>query len=134
MNGPWDLVYFKRPLTINTVYGKIHFRERAKIVKEWREAYRQIAEDQKLPKGLSYVGIEVLPVLGTRALQDAGNCIPAAKAAIDGLLDGGKHAKDAPGYGMFPDDTPEYLAWVKLHASVYEKGVNALWLRVHDLS
>lgn len=134
MNGPWDLVYFKRPLTINAVYGKIHYRERAKIVKEWREAFRLLAEEQKLPKGLSYVGIEVLPVLATRSLQDAGNCIPAAKAAIDGLLIGGKHAKDEPGYGMIPDDTPEHLAWVKLHASVYEKGVNALWIRVHDLS
>jgi crossover junction endodeoxyribonuclease RusA len=82
-----------------------------------------LAQDAGLPFGLDEVGIEALPLMGTRVLQDAANCIPAVKAAIDGLVD----------YGLIEDDSPKWLKWINCHASVYSKGVSGLWLRIHKL-
>ena len=132
MAGSWDLVYRKTdtrsgPPSINWERKLQHY-QRAKFVREWREAFRDIALVANIPKGLTYVGFEVLPIVPTRAMQDAGNCLPAAKAGIDGLIE-----RDE-GYGLIPDDSPEHVAWLLMHASVYEKGVSALWLRIHDLS
>lgn len=132
MAGPWDLWYFKEntrsgPPSINWE-RKIHPKKRAAFVREWREAFRDNAASQGLPKDLDRVGFEVLPLVPTRSLQDAGNCLPAVKAGIDGLI-----TKDK-GYGLIPDDTPRHVAWVLMYASVYEKGVSGLWVRVHDLS
>ena len=130
----WDLVFFERPFTINSVYGRMNHHQRSSLVTHWRESFKILAADAELPKGLSRIGVEALPVLATRSMQDAGGCVPAVKAAIDGLIDHDKRVKKIYGYGMIPDDGPEHLLWVTLHASVYEKGVNALWLRIHDLS
>ena len=131
VDGPWDLIYHKRPPTINWE-RKLHHHQRAKFVREWREAFIDLAEQMALPKGLSQVGFEVLPILPTRALQDAANCLPAAKAAIDGLIEKDE-GSDKHGYGLIPDDGPEFVPWIVFFASVYEKGVAALWLRVHAL-
>lgn len=93
-------------------------------MKEWREAGKELAEAAGLPKGLAHVGVEVLPVLGTRAMQDNTACLPSLKAIQDGLID----------YGLCEDDSPQYVKWTVFHSPVYKKGVNALWVRIHDLS
>jgi hypothetical protein len=132
MAGPWDLWYLRTdtrsgPPSIHWE-RKLQFYQRAAFVREWRTAFIQAATDVNLPKGLELVGIEVLPFTPTRSHQDAGNCLPAAKAGIDGLI-----ARDE-GYGLIPDDNPTHLRWLLMHASCYEKGVSGLWVRVHDLS
>lgn len=101
----------------------MHYHARAKFVLEWGSAFASLAEEQDLPKGLDVVAFEALPITGTRAFQDAGNCLPSVKAAVDGLV----------GYGLLEDDGVDWVKWITLHATVYEKGVNALWLRIIEL-
>lgn len=123
MQGPWDIAYHVRPWTTNWE-RTAHFRLRAKKVKEWRTAAFDLATEAKLPVGVDCIGVEVMAVLPTRAMQDNTACLPSYKAMQDGLVD----------YGLTEDDSPEYVKWTIFHAPVYKKGVAALWLRIHDLS
>lgn len=119
----WDLVLFEKPVSLNKE-RKMHYHTRASFVKVWLEGFMKLAEDAALPKGLGSVGFEVLPFTGTRRMQDPGNCYPSAKAAIDGLVE----------YGLIEDDDGQWVKWITFHAPVYEKGVDALWLKVVELS
>ena len=59
------------------------------------------------------VDVTVTPHLATRrGMQDVAGCFPAAKAAIDGLVDA----------GVIPDDTPEHLASLTFLAPVVGHG------------
>lgn len=123
MEGPWEIAYHVRPWTTNWE-RTAHFRQRAKKVKEWRNAAHELAQAANLPIGLDCIGVEAMAVLPTRAMQDNTACLPSYKAMQDGLVD----------YGVTLDDGPQYVKWTIFHAPVYKKGVAALWLRIHDLS
>jgi len=62
---------------------------RARIVKEWRQAFCDLARDAMLPS-MEQIEVTVQPyVLNGRYRQDVGACFPHVKAAIDGLVDAG---------------------------------------------
>lgn len=84
----WTLEYEVRPWTLNNE-RKLHHMARAKIVKEWRQAFRDLAADAMMP-AISAVEVIAQPhVLNPRYRQDVGACFPAVKAAIDGIVDAG---------------------------------------------
>lgn len=84
----WTLRYDERPWTLNKE-RTLHHMQRAKLVKEWREAFRDLAQEAMMPH-LTMVEIVAQPyVLNGRFDQDTGNCFPAVKAAVDGLVDAG---------------------------------------------
>lgn len=113
----WTLWYPSRPFTTNTE-RTWHHHQRAKIVKEWREAFWALAKEAKIPR-LTKFGVVVTPVLSGRGrTQDVAGCHPAAKAAIDGLVDA----------GIVPDDSPTYLRWILFQAP--EKGEPGLRVMV----
>jgi Holliday junction resolvase RusA-like endonuclease len=63
--------------------------QRAKLVKQWRDAFCELAQDAMVPR-LECVEICAQPyVLNGRYRQDVGNCFPSVKAAVDGLVDAG---------------------------------------------
>lgn len=109
-----------RPWTINKDRNW-HPHQRAKVIKEWREAFTILAYEAKVPK-LSYITVDIQPVLADNRLQDTGACVTAAKAAIDGIVDA----------GVIPDDNPNHLGWLKFYPPVVEKGVNGLLVKIHD--
>lgn len=86
--------YDKRPWTLNSE-RRMHRMERAKLVKEWREAFCWLARSNHLPK-LECAIILVQPCSKDKRLQDCDACHPAAKAAIDGLVDAGVLKTDGP--------------------------------------
>lgn len=129
----WDLAYHKRPLTLNWERAANRFK-RAEVTREWKKEFKALAEFIDMPKGLDAIGVEVLPICADRRLTDAGNVYTSVKAAIDGLVIGRNKDPEQHGYGVTIDDDPEHLKWITFHASIYCKGTNALWLRVHDLS
>jgi hypothetical protein len=84
----WTLTYDVRPWTLNNE-RKLHHMTRAKIVKEWRQAYCELAQKAMMP-AMSAVEVVAQPyVLNARYRQDVGACFPAVKAAIDGVVDAG---------------------------------------------
>ena len=92
---------------------------RARYTKKWREAFFLLARAQRVPS-LTAVTIEVYPLQARKPLADVVAHAPAAKAAIDGLVDA----------GVMPDDTPEYLHSVTFHPPVKGKR-NGLRLAIH---
>lgn len=107
---PIALRYERRPWTLNAERsgtGGGHFR-RAKLVKEWREVFAQLARDAGVPT-FDAICVTVYPELRHRgSMPDTAACIGAAKAAIDGLVDA----------GVIPDDGPEFV-----HRLTFERPV-----------
>lgn len=96
----WVLKYEARPWLLNyerAGAGGGHYK-RAERVREWREAYAQLVAVERVPP-LRFLHAEVLQACRDRRIPDTGSCFPAAKAAIDGLVDA----------GVLPDDGPEFV-------------------------
>jgi len=84
----WTIRYDERPWTLNKE-RTLHHMARAKLVKEWRNAFCEAAQNAMMPH-MTKVEIVAQPyVLNGRYAQDTGNCFPAVKAAVDGLVDAG---------------------------------------------
>jgi crossover junction endodeoxyribonuclease RusA len=89
----YRLTYAARPWTLNRERAINRF-ERAPLVREWRQAFRILAFQAKIPP-LDKVAVTVrLRLRAHGRPQDAGACFPAAKAAIDGLVDAGVLPED----------------------------------------
>ena len=114
----WILYFDQRPWTLNAE-RTWHYHKRAKIVKEWRDAFSLEAKDQGIPN-LNKVSVEALPILPTRRLQDPANCFPAVKAAIDGLVDA----------NVIEDDNPNFIDSIKFYSPAYVKGESGLFIKV----
>jgi crossover junction endodeoxyribonuclease RusA len=89
----WVLKYEARPWTVNSeraggARGIGGPRARADLTREWRTAFWALCLEQKIPP-LQHVHIEALQVCRDKRMPDIGACYPAAKAAIDGLVDAG---------------------------------------------
>lgn len=113
------LRYNVRPWTVNHE-RTLHHQQRAKLVKEWREAFFWLAKEQKIPR-LAEVRFVVTPYLKDRRMQDVGACLPAAKAAIDGLVDA----------GVLEDDNPKFVKFLGFNCPVVGQG-NGLELLVES--
>ena len=88
----------ERPWTTNAERSSNRW-ERARKTKEWRKAFHLLASELVIPE-LEWCEITIEPWLSNRAgMQDTGACHPAAKAAIDGLVDS----------GILKDDTPDIV-------------------------
>jgi hypothetical protein len=116
----WSLRYPERPWTANTE-RRWHHHQRAQAVRRWRSAFTILAKEATVPQLLA-VEIAVTPFLASRrGLQDVAGCFPAAKAAIDGLVDA----------GVIPDDSPAHLLSLTFQAPIVGQG-DALELVVSE--
>lgn len=88
--------YNKRPWTINAE-RRMHYQTRAALVREWRESFMILARANSVPIYDKAVLI-VQPHHIKGPLQDVDACHPAAKAAIDGLVDAGVLKGDGPAH------------------------------------
>jgi crossover junction endodeoxyribonuclease RusA len=123
MARSWKLVYEKRPWSINQERNW-HYHKRAKLVDEWRKEFKQLSILAGIPP-LTAIQVIATPYL-RRPVQDIGNCYPAAKAAIDGIVDA----------DVIPDDTPEYLTLLGFRQPIIVKSpdANALELLVIEVA
>lgn len=96
--------HFDRPWTVNGE-RKLSRYERAALVKEWREAFAWLGLGQP-HRDVGPVSVHVVPTSrNRRSRQDVAGCLPAAKAAIDGLVDA----------GVIRDDTPDTVQAVTFY-------------------
>lgn len=103
------------PAEMISVNGNPHWRKTSPARKAWRQAVYTHARAAKLPVGLRRVRIDVELRFTRGGRRDAANYHShVAKPIVDGLgpaidtIRGGKRLV-APGYGLIPDDTAEYL-------------------------
>lgn len=93
--GEWTIEYDERPWTTNAERSGNRW-DRAKKTKQWRNAFHALAVEAQIPT-LEYCDVIVEPWIKTRSgMQDTGACHPAAKAAIDGIVDAGVLTDDTP--------------------------------------
>lgn len=86
---------------------RMHWGTRAGLVKGWRVAVYWSARAAHAPS-FSQAEITVQPFQAKGKLADPGAHEPAAKAAIDGLVDA----------GVLPDDSPVHLVAIRYRAPV----------------
>lgn len=110
----YHLTYHARPMSLNTERAGNRF-QRAPLVKEWRDAYRLLALEERIPP-LEWVHVEARPQYRTaRSLPDTAACVGSVKAAIDGLVDA----------GVLPDDGPELVRRVTFEAPVVDRSLHS---------
>lgn len=98
----WTIEIPGRPVSLNTERnGNRYDRARAtKPVRDAAHVYWLHARSDGAPRKLDAIAVTARQLATDgRWLQDIGNCYPAAKAAIDGLVDA----------GLIPDDTAAHL-------------------------
>lgn len=97
---------------------RIHWAEKARLTKAWRNAAHVFASGAKLPKGLERVHIVAHIIKPTARKYDVHNLMPTLKACIDGLVD----------YGLIADDTNDHLTGPDLRQG--DKGDAAVVLTI----
>lgn len=97
-----------------------HLWDHRRRTAEWRAAFTWLAKEAKIPN-LTRVRIVARPFQRMGRLQDVGACIPAVKAAIDGIVDA----------GVLPDDGPEHV--LELCFLQPGRGEGGLDLRIENL-
>lgn len=119
----WSIILEgERPWTVNGERNLSH-HQRARLVRSWRERAGWLAKLERIPR-LEAIRVRARPLVKNRsAMQDVGNCYPAVKAAIDGLVDA----------GVIRNDTPDIVQELIFGASALG-GVDGLFLVVEELS
>lgn len=92
-----------RPWTVNSERAGNRWT-RAKNTKEWRTVFGDATRSFGCHQ-LTQARVSVFLEQKGR-LQDTGACMPAVKAAVDGMVDG----------GLFLDDTGEHVESLQFHA------------------
>lgn len=111
---PWT----KPPLSMN---DRMHWAPKAKITAGIRRDTHMLADDNRLPRGLTHVTVALHYRPRDRRRRDTDNLMPVLKACCDGLVD----------YGLVPDDTPTYMAKRMPLIDEPQKGAGgAMWLEV----
>ena len=115
----YEFTFNERPWTVNAERAGNRW-DRAKKTKYWREQFCLLCRIQS-PIVLTDAIVEVRLNLKGR-LQDTSACLPAVKAAVDGLVDG----------GLFLDDTGDHVKCIVFWAPVRSKS-DALMISVTGL-
>ncbi len=86
------LPYLQPPLTANQ---RQHWRQRAPITRQVRNAARLLAHAEQIPP-LGRCTVGLVWTVTDRRRRDADNLVPTLKACADGLVDAGIVADDTP--------------------------------------
>lgn len=122
----WELTFLQKPWLLNSERsggnrGIGGYRGRADLTREWRKVFWALALEQHIP-AMDQIHVTVIHTTkraAGKAGPDIGNCFPAVKAAIDGLVDA----------GVIPDDCPPYIKSL-IFVSPFKTGIDSLTLRV----
>jgi len=113
------VTYEARPWTMNAD-RQMHHMARAKLVREWRDAFCWLARKERI-KPMHQVVIIVQPHLKGKALRDTDSVSPAAKAAIDGLVDA----------RVLIDDGPREVVEIRYLAAIHDSS-DSLTLAIYE--
>lgn len=115
----FTIVHHAKPWTTNAERRGNRF-DRAKLTREWREAFCWLARQQRIPR-LAMIRVTAYPTQARGPLQDTAACNPAVKAAIDGLVDA----------GVVADDTGAHVSEIVFLPA--RRGPDALHLQIDEI-
>jgi hypothetical protein len=111
----WTL-HIVAPAKMYSINSTVHWRRIYEARKTWREATFTLARQERLPKGLARVRIDIVLHFVDARPRDAANFHPTVgKPIVDALGKGrivrekGKAPRVEVGYELIPNDTPEFL-------------------------
>jgi hypothetical protein len=110
------LEHHGRILTVNAERAANRW-VRAEFVREWRQAFALLARQSKVPP-LAWCDIAAHPSQARGRLQDTAACLPAVKAAVDGIVDA----------GIVPDDDGKHVRTITFHPA--RRGPDGLILTI----
>lgn len=109
------LTFDKPPLSLND--HRMHHMQRARIVRQLREEVVMRLRSKRVAKPARHVVVTFHYRPRQNRTRDTDNLIATIKPLVDALGPGrpaqmtraGKMTKPVPGYGLVPDDTPEFV-------------------------
>lgn len=90
----WTLIHFDAVPLLNAERSG-HWREHRETTRAWRQAFKILALAQKIPL-LDAIEVVVTHERKTKRSVDCAAAAPAAKAAVDGIVDAGVLVNDTP--------------------------------------
>lgn len=93
----WRFFLDWRPFGTNEERGW-HYHQRAKVVDQWRQAFRilGLAERRNFTPTPDRIRVTAIEHMKSGRGHDVGGTLPAVKAAVDGLVDAGLVPHDGP--------------------------------------
>ena len=95
MGCEWRLEYVARPQLLNSERSA-HWRAHRATTEEWRQAFRVLALEAKIPRCEQIEVTVIHERKDRRSIPDVGACFPSVKAAVDGVTDAGVVDHDGP--------------------------------------
>lgn len=118
---PWT----SPPLSLN---DRGHYMARARVVADVRRAVYLMARAHQLPTGLDHVTVQLHYRPRDNRRRDTDNLVATLKPCCDALAAG---TPRHPGYGVVPDDTPQYMQKPEPIIHPAEKGQpGQLWIDI----
>lgn len=115
----WTIVDTERPRSLNAE-RRMHWREHRRLTALDLERWGWLIKKARIPP-MTACFVEALPSYDHHP-QDAGNCYPSVKAAIDALV----------AQGVVPDDDPAHVRGITMHAPDPTNSNNGLTLLVRS--
>ncbi len=137
-----DLPWTRPPLTLNDNRGTTRAAAFAhgRRVRDARTTMLALATAAELPRDLDHITVQLYYRPRDNQRRDADNLVPTLKPLADALTPGrpariartGRRLAPALiGYGMVPDDTPDYMTKPMPIIVPAERGLGgALWLEI----
>lgn len=122
---PWT----SPPLSMN---DRGHWASKANKTRATREATMWAAKTARLPRAVHHVTVQLHYRPRDNRRRDTDNLVATLKPICDALAAG---TTKNPGYGIVPDDTPQYMSKPEPIIHPAEKGQpGSLWLTltIHD--
>lgn len=98
------LTFTRPPLSLNKQW---HWAKQSKLKRSIREEVFLRCMSQKIRRPAKFVTVEFHWRPAENRRRDTDNIQPTVKSCCDAL---GPRSGDSPGYGLVPDDTPEFMA------------------------
>lgn len=113
-----ELPYERPPFTLNQ---RLHYQQRAKVVRAIRDDTMRLARAAKLPRGLDHVTVILYWQVPDKRHRDTDNPVPTHKAIVDGLTE----------YGLTEYDSMDYVTGVMPQIVRVPKAPFRMWVDIH---
>lgn len=123
-----ELPYKSPPLSMNDRGASVQAaKAKAAQIAQIRADVVLLARSAKLPRNVGHAVVQLHYRPGTNARRDTDNLMATLKPIADGLAAG---TKTGAGYGLVPDDTPQFMAKPEPIIHQTRKGQARMWLEI----
>lgn len=104
-------IWFPQPGVLLNLNHRVHWRQKAAVTKQWRQAAYWAAVTLGTPTERTHPHrfVQMMIPVPDRRPRDPHNLFPLVKASIDGLVDA----------GVWPNDTTEYVTTIEPYLFVH---------------